>query len=62
MRKLVTTAVAMIAVISSLAFSSAPVSAQMHTMGHPRCGRGMHWVPAHRDRRGHWVRAHCAPR
>jgi hypothetical protein len=61
MRKFLTSAVALTAFISSLAFSSAPASAQ-HMMNHPRCARGTHWVPAHRDRRGHWVRAHCAPR
>ena len=30
-------------------------------MGHRKCERGSHWVPAHRDRMGRWVRAHCAP-
>jgi Spy/CpxP family protein refolding chaperone len=61
MRKLLTTAVALTAFLSSLAFSTAPASAQ-HAMNHPRCGRGMHWVAPHRDREGHWVRGHCAPR
>jgi nitroreductase len=28
-------------------------------MGH-RCPRGSHWVPAHRNRQGYWVRAHCS--
>jgi hypothetical protein len=25
-----------------------------------RCGRHYHWVAGHRNRRGYWVRAHCA--
>jgi Spy/CpxP family protein refolding chaperone len=50
---------------SALAFSAAPASAMPNNtmmMGHRKCPRGAHWVPAHRDRRGHWVRAHCAMR
>jgi hypothetical protein len=26
-----------------------------------RCGPGRHFVPGHRNRRGLWVRSHCAP-
>ena len=26
-----------------------------------RCGPGWHWVRAHRNRAGRWVRGHCAP-
>jgi hypothetical protein len=26
-----------------------------------RCGPGRHFVPGHRNRRGFWVRSHCAP-
>jgi hypothetical protein len=40
---------------TSFAFAAAPASARN------ACGRHMHWVPAHRDRMGHWVRGHCAP-
>src|SRR6478752_1146663 len=25
------------------------------------CGPGAHWVRAHYNRVGHWVRGHCAP-
>jgi hypothetical protein len=46
---------------STLGLFPAPASAQHGMMmNHPRCPRGSHWVPPHRDRRGHWVRGHCS--
>lgn len=58
MRKLVTVfAFALFA--STFGFAALPASAAPGMMMGHRCHRGMHWIPAHRDRRGHWVRAHC---
>jgi hypothetical protein len=51
-----------LAFILSLAVAPQPSSAAPMGMDHRRCPRGSHWVPTHRDRRGHWVRAHCSPR
>jgi len=28
-------------------------------ISHPRCPRGSHWVPPHRDKNGRWVQGHC---
>jgi len=30
-------------------------------VAHRYCGPGRHWVAGHRNRRGRWVRGHCAP-
>jgi hypothetical protein len=57
-----------IASISALAMAAglamAPQVASAQPMGphHARCPRGSHWVPAHRDRMGRWVRGHCGRR
>ncbi len=48
-----------LAMVAGLAIAPTPASAQMGMDNH-RCGRHAHWVPAHRDRMGHWVRGHCA--
>jgi Spy/CpxP family protein refolding chaperone len=49
-------ALALAFLASTFAFIAAPASAQHYG---PSCGRHSHWVPAHRDRAGHWVRGHC---
>jgi hypothetical protein len=51
-----------LAMAAGLAMSTPaqPAQAQMRMDNH-RCGRHMHWVPAHRNRYGKWVRGHCAP-
>jgi Spy/CpxP family protein refolding chaperone len=55
------TALAFAAIAAALGSFPAPASAQHGPMmGHQRCHRGSHWIPAHRDRRGHWVRGHCS--
>jgi Spy/CpxP family protein refolding chaperone len=64
-RLLVALAVAVFA--SSLAVAPAPALAKHgdrddHMMGHRKCPRGSHWVPAHRGRDGRWIPAHCQPR
>jgi hypothetical protein len=46
-----------LAVAAGLAFSTPAQPASARGM----CGRHMHWVPAHRNRYGRWVRGHCAP-
>jgi Spy/CpxP family protein refolding chaperone len=64
MRKLLT-ALALAAFASGLAFAPAPALAKHAdnmAMGHQRCPRGSHWVPAHRGRNGRWVPGHCQPR
>jgi hypothetical protein len=51
-----------LALIVGLAVAPQLASAAPMGMDHHRCPRGSHWVPAHRDRMGHWIRAHCARR
>lgn len=53
-----------LAFVAGLAIAPQPSSAAPMGMGmdHRRCPRGSHWIPAHRDRMGHWVRAHCGRR
>jgi len=54
------TALASLAMVAGLAVAPA-VAAPDHNgmMMNHRCPRGSHWVPAHRDRMGRWVRGHC---
>ncbi len=61
MRRFIT-ALALAAFASTLALFPAPASAQHNTMmmGHKRCHRGSHWIPAHRDRHGRYIRGHCS--
>ncbi|HZO95657.1 MAG TPA: hypothetical protein VFB22_18050 [Candidatus Baltobacteraceae bacterium] len=47
--------------LSAVAMAAGLAVAPQVASAHPRCGWHMHWVPAHRDRMGHWVRGHCAP-
>ncbi len=66
MRRLVST-LALTAFATVLALGSTPALADRdhdHDRGanHRRCPRGSHWVPAHRDRMGRWIPAHCKAR
>jgi hypothetical protein len=55
--------IAGLAMAAGLAVAPQIASAQPRMgMDHHRCPRGSHWIPAHRDRMGHWVRAHCGRR
>jgi hypothetical protein len=49
-----------VAMAAGLAVAPQAAQAQPH-MGynHHRCPRGTHWIPAHRNRAGRWVAAHC---
>ncbi len=59
MRRLVT-ALALTAFAATLSLAPPPASAKHDPgMNHRRCPRGSHWVPAHRDRQGRWIPAHC---
>ena len=55
-----------LAMAAGLAFAPAPALAKHgdhdSMMGHRKCPRGSHWVPAHRGRNGRWIPAHCQPR
>jgi hypothetical protein len=44
---------------AGLAVSPQTASAAPMAMNHPSCPRKLHWIPAHRDRKGHWVTGHC---
>ena len=57
MRKLINLALALVFAASTLAFVSAPASADRYD--NHRCGRHYHWVDGHRDRWGHWIAGHC---
>ena len=50
-----------LAMAAGLAFAPAPALAKHGDMmmGHRKCPRGSHWVPAHRGRNGRWIPAHC---
>jgi Spy/CpxP family protein refolding chaperone len=65
MRRLLT-ALALAAFASTLAVAPAPALAKHgdndQMMGHRKCPRGSHWVPAHRGRDGRWIPAHCQQR
>ncbi|MBV8580391.1 MAG: DUF4148 domain-containing protein [Candidatus Eremiobacteraeota bacterium] len=59
MRRLFIGALALASLASTLVFA-APASAAHDSMSsHPRCPRGSHWVPPHRDKHGKWVPGHC---
>jgi hypothetical protein len=63
MRKLLLAA-ALAAFTAGLAVAPAPALAKHDNdamMGHRKCPRGSHWVPARR-RDGRWIPAHCQPR
>jgi hypothetical protein len=49
---------AALAMAAGLAIAPQAASAQPRAY-HPRCPRGAHWVPAHRNRAGRWVPGHC---
>jgi hypothetical protein len=55
-------AFAALAMVAGLAVAPQAAQATMHGIGHHRCGRGSHWVPAHRNRMGRWIFGHCARR
>jgi hypothetical protein len=57
MRRLLIVAVALIAFLAPATFVATPASAGPHI----RCPRGFHWMPAHRDRYGKYIRGHCIP-
>ncbi len=50
-----------IAFAAGLAVAPQIASAQPRMGGynHHRCPRGTHWIPAHRNRMGRWIAAHC---
>lgn len=47
-----------LAIAGILAVSAVPAVAGTGA-SHPRCPRGSHWVPPHRDKHGKWVQGHC---
>ena len=63
MRRIVTSAAMVVAFAATAFVTTLPAAADrddhMGMSSHPRCPRGSHWVPPHRNKHGKWVQGHC---